>query len=160
MCYDMPSRRSHSELEPAKQGSTGGELPQPARAADVAVTVGPVESFKGGQIDQNALAGFLGRRAGAFRSCYLECAGEAAKAGGPSSCTDPVAAGASMATRKVVLRVKVQPSGRAEAEVQSDQLNCPGLAQCLASRADQWRLPPPKDKAAEFSVTIAFGPGS
>ncbi len=96
-------------------------------------------SFVGGKVDKKAVNKYLRARQSAFQKCYTMVARRNPNVGG-----------------KLVLRIKIDLSGRATARVVSDKTGDPALAKCILGKIRQWSFPKPAGKSVEFVVPFVF----
>ena len=135
-------------LAEAPGSSTGGVIQGPKTKMEVAHKVEEVKfqislsnagTFKGGKIDKAELNKYLRARRAGFQQCYLQIARRNPNAGG-----------------KLVLRLKIEPTGRATATVEADLTGDPAIAQCILGKMKGWTFPKPEGKAVEFTVPFVF----
>jgi len=93
-----------------------------------------------GKIDKAAINSHIKARQSAFQRCYAKVARKNPNVGG-----------------KLVLRIKIDMSGRATARVVSDQTGDPRLAQCIVKAIQSWGFPKPDGgSSAEFTIPLVF----
>jgi len=97
------------------------------------------QGFVGGKIDKAEVNKYLRARSSAFQKCFTMVARKNSSVGG-----------------KLVLRIKIDLSGRATARVQSDDTGDPALANCIIGKIMEWSFPAPKEKAVEFTIPFVF----
>ena len=93
-----------------------------------------------GKIDKAAINSHIKARQSAFQRCYLKVARKNPNVGGT-----------------LVLRIKIDMSGRATARAVSDQTGDPRLAQCIIKAIQSWGFPKPDGgSSAEFTIPLVF----
>jgi hypothetical protein len=106
---------------------------------DPEVRTGKATAFTGGKMDASKLDRYIRVRAPAFLKLYKSVLKKSPEAGGA-----------------LVLKVRIDLSGRATARVVEDATGAPQLSKKVISKMKGWAFPKPKGDVGEFKLRMVF----